>query len=335
MNYERYTIEAFIVHHSKPLVHTVSVLTSNERPFGAFRCKTVNRQPSTFMKKIARLGLIWLAASFFGCKDEPEQIPAYIQLEPYTVNAPGGLAWQKLPFAWVYVNTLPVGAYSPGKPFPVLAEGEADVVVFPGINANGIADTPDLYPFLVRYDTKVTLTPGQTTTIRPETRYDTDAKAPWTDRGEFDGSTLVFEDLDQDFATSIVFDTDSAYAGRSARMVVDTAHALMAVGSEWVAGLPVTGDREIWMEMHYKNDVPFELYLFGRNSFGSETSQPIYLFQSKAEWNKIYINLTPAIVESVQEEYRVVFRLPLPNDGTKFSQPRATVQLDNLRLLHF
>ena len=276
--------------------------------------------------------LFLLVAAFLGCKDEPEQIPAYIQLEPYTVNAPGGLAWQKLPFAWVYVNTVPVGAYSPGKPFPVLAEGEADVVVFPGINANGIAETPDLYPFLVRYDTKATLTPGQTTILRPETRYDPDAKAPWGERGEFDGTTLVFEDIDQDLATSITFDTDGAYAGRSARMVVDTTHQLMAVATEWVAGLPLTGDREVWMEMNYKNEVPFELYVFGRNTFGNETSQPVFLFQVKDEWNKIYFNLTETLTVSTQEEYRIVFRVPLPGN---FTQAQASVQLDNLRLLHF
>lgn len=280
--------------------------------------------------------LIGLIFSLFSCKDQPEQIPAYIQLAPFEVNAPGGIGWQKLPFAWVYINGNPVGAYSPNAVFPVLAEGEVDVVAFPGVSANGIESTPDVYPFLLRYDGKATLVPGQTTLVSPETTYDPGAKSAWGTRGELDGATIVFENLDQDGITSLVFDANGAFSGRSARMAVDTAHTVMAVATEWVTDLPTTGNREIWLEMNYRNDVPFEFYLFGRDANGDAVSQPIYQYQPKSDWNKIYFQLTPFVADLNKQDYRIGFHLELPRDAYgKFTANTGTVQFDNLRLLYF
>ena len=57
------------------------------------------------------------------CKDQPEAIPAYLEIKPFVVNAEGAAGWQKITEAYVYVNREYLGAYSLPATVPVLAEG--------------------------------------------------------------------------------------------------------------------------------------------------------------------------------------------------------------------
>lgn len=270
-----------------------------------------------------------------GCKDEPEKIPTYLKIEPFEVDALGGAAWQKLSLAFVYVNTEFLGAYSFNKEFPILAEGEADVVVFPGVYANGSLEFPTLYSPLQRFDKKITLKPGETHSIRPTTKYQADTKFAWGDEGTFDNGTLAFVEADSDGKQFISFDSNNAFEGRSSRMVCDTGSVLNFVATNWLKNLPNTG-QEIWFEMHYRCDAPFQLVLETRSILGNITSQPLYIFNKKTTWNKFYINLRDALISNPQPENRLVFRLLLPKDEQgKYTQETATLQLDNLKIAHF
>ncbi len=277
--------------------------------------------------------LLLLAA----CKDQPEQIPAYLKIEPFTVNAVGGADWQKISNVWVYVGDQFLGGYPLPATVPVLASGDAQVTLFPGVRENGIKQTPALYPFLERYEAKVNLTETQTTTIQPSTRYVDNAVFPWSvDRGTFNSSSIVLENRDADSATAFVLTTDGAFDGRSVRMDVDQDHPLIQIATEQVEGLPTTGDRQVWLELHYRNDIPFELWLLGTQGSSGETGQPVFQFLPTENWNKIYINLTEFVVALQQEKYRLYFSVNLPiNANGTYARTNGTVLFDNLRLIHF
>ncbi len=279
---------------------------------------------------------ILAVSAFFSCKDSPEQIPAYLKIEPFSVSEKGGAAWQKLALAMVYVNGEYLGAYSFNKEFPVLAEGEADVVVFPGIYANGSLSSPAIYSPLARFDAKINLKPGETAVAKPTTKYEPTVIQPWGEEGEFDNSTLFFFDLDSDSTTFVRFDADNAFEGRSAKLQADTGHLLNVVATDWVKKLPFAGAQEIWLEMHYRCDAPFELYLEGKSSSHAPTSQLLFIFNEKPTWNKIYLSLREAVIQSRQEEYRLVFKVSVPRDENgKYPQTKVSVQFDNLKIAHF
>lgn len=285
------------------------------------------------------LASLLLSALFLSaCKDEPERIPAYIRIEPFTVNATGGADWQKITDVWVYVNDQFLGGYSLPALVPVLDEGESNVLIFPGVKENGLLQTPGVYPFFERYEGKVTLQPGQTSSVQPTTRYSPDAIFPWTvDRASFNDATIVFVDRDSDPATTFEFVTDGAFEGRSVKLTVDTAHTVNEIATEQVEDLPTSGARQVWLELNYRNDMPFELWLLGTpTGGGNEISQPIYQFSASENWNKIYFNLTEYVVASQQDKYRLFFRAALRKDvAGKFEQLNGEVFLDNLRLIHF
>ncbi len=288
------------------------------------------------MKKYCFWAFFALSLNFLGCKDEAEQIPAYLEIKPFTVNAEGGVNSQKITEAYVYVNREYLGAYSLPASVPVLAEGESLVYAYPGVKENGILATPNIYPFLLRHEQTLTLTGGQSAIIQPATSYDPDTKFPWSlDRTTFDGSSsVVFQNRDSDDNSSYSLSADGAFSGKSLLMQVDTSHPAMLIASEPVV-LP-TDKRQVWLELQYKNDVVFEAYLLGKTGGNAERTQALFQFNKKDEWNKIYINLTDLLVESQEENYRIGFFVSLPrNEAGKFTQTAGSVRIDNLRLANF
>jgi hypothetical protein len=279
------------------------------------------------------------AAALLGGCDEPEAIPAYIRIEPFVVNAEGGAGWQKITDGWLYVNGELLGAYTLPAEVPVLAEGSSAVQIFPGVKVNGVTSTPGVYPFFRRYAAELDLKPAEMVTVTPTLTYSPDAKYPWTlDEGSFDsGASVVFENRDGDTGNTFEVTTEGSFAGKSLRMRIDTAHAILEIASEAVA-LPNTGDRQIWLEMHYRCDVEFSFFLLGQTGSQSETNIAIYQFDPTDDngWNKIYFSLTDYVTTLREEKYRLYFRTSLPrNSSGAYSQNTGTVQLDNIRMIHF
>lgn len=280
--------------------------------------------------------------SWSACKDEQEAVPSYIRIEPFVIDAGGDAAWHKITDGWLYVNGEFLGAYTLPATVPVLADGLSEVLVFPGVKENGIAGTPNIYPILTRYDRDYDLIPGQTVAVTPDARYDNGAKFPWpVERGSFDAgtvSTLVLENRDQDAALNFEITADGAFSGRSLLMKVDTAHRLMQVATELVS-LPATFAKEVWLELHYRNDLPFILYLIGKDNTNSEVSVPVYQFNKtdNFSWNKIYINLTESLIALQNaDQYRLFFQLSLqPNVQGNLPALEGKAYLDNIRLAHF
>ena len=292
---------------------------------------------------MSRLHFVFLllAIAGFSCKDEPEAIPAYLRIDPFTVNAAGGADWQKITEGWVYVNREFLGAYTLPHTFPVLAEGDAEVWVLAGVKENGSFETPGINYFFKRFEQQYKLAPGQTTVVQPVTAYDVPTiKFAWElERTSFDGaSSVLFEDRDNDVGLNVQYTTVGAFAGRSLLMEVDSAHAEMNVVSE-SAALPVLAERQTWLELHHRNEVAFALWLIGKSDGETETAPiPIYQFNPTKDnaWNKIYLNLTDFLQQSGKQRHQLMFQVKLSKDAAgKFSPTKTAVLLDNIRLVHF
>jgi hypothetical protein len=280
--------------------------------------------------------LLFLALfTFVACKDASEQIPAYLSLKPFEVSAPGGAGWQEITDGWLYVNGEYLGAYTLPAIVPVLADGESEIILFPGVKENGIEATPNIYPYLTKFTKKFNLATAQTTDIQAITGYDPDiVYAFGVGRGDFDGGSFIsLDNRDTDGAINVELTTDGAFSGKSILMQVDTAHPVMDIATEKMENLPVLGAPQVWLELQYKTDVPFFLYML---SGPNQESQGVYQFNLSEQWNKIYFNLTGTLVTTQQSEQRLYFRLSLPKDRAgKYTQNSGKVQLDNIRVVHF
>lgn len=269
------------------------------------------------------------------CKDASEQIPAYLSIQPFQVNAPGGADWQKITDGWLYVNGEYLGAYTLPALVPVLNEGDNEIIVFPGVKENGIEATPNIYPYLTRFSKNYTLGAAQTTTIQPTTSYDQDMIYGFDiGRGDFDGGSFIaLENRDSDGAINAELTTIGAFSGKSVLLKIDADHPIMDVATEEIDNLPISGTPQVWLELQYKTDVPFFLYML---SGANQESQPVFQFNTSENWNKIYFNLTGTLVTTQSSIQRLFFRLSLPKDNAgNYTQTSGTVMLDNIRVVHF
>jgi hypothetical protein len=271
--------------------------------------------------------------------DKPEQIPAYLHIDDYQVAGEGGAAWHKITDAWVYVNGELLGAFPLPANIPVLAEGDAEVVVFAGVRENGIAETPAVYPMMQKFTKHYTLTPKETTTVVPVFNYDPAVTFSWEPEATtFDGnSSLSIENRDGDPDNSFEITNNGGFSGRCVLMKVDTAHSTMEIATGKVP-LPTSGGQEVWLELHHRNDVQLTLFLLGSSDNDPETAQVIYGFNATENdgWNKIYINLTQFVVDLRKTDYRLYFRATLPlNDKGAYDQLSGAARIDNIRLVHF
>ncbi|MDX2134868.1 MAG: hypothetical protein SFV52_08785 [Saprospiraceae bacterium] len=265
--------------------------------------------------------------------DQQEDIPAYVRVEPFTIDEPGGDTLHDLTDGWFYADLVFLGAYDLPSDIPVLNEGLNEILVFPGIKENGILETPNIYPMMTWHIEDITLQPGKVTVVKPVVRYDPAAIFAWDiDRGTFDGnSTVALENLDSDADLNFILTNVDGFTGKYLQMAVDTAHPVMAVAFEPVT-LPTVRERQTWLEMHYRNELPFVLSLIGQTTGQSDDYSPVFQFNVSSEWNKIYINLTDFVAFDPHDRYRLLFNLNLPTTGVNIS---GKVQIDNVRLVHF
>jgi hypothetical protein len=283
--------------------------------------------------------IVLLSLTLAGC-DKPEPIPAYLRIEPFAVNAQGGAEWQEITDAWVYVDGQLLGAFALPAEFPVLDTNEVKLDIFPGIKENGSLDTPGPHLFLEPYTKTVNLSEATTTTITPATRYYATTKYAWSlGEATFDDfSAIPFENRDGDTSTTFRVTADGGFAGKCLLMEVDTPHVVIEIASLAVP-LPTSGAEQVWLEMHYRNDVEFAMFLLGEsNNSAGEESLPIYAFNPTEQdsWNKIYINLTDFVSRAGHDRYRLFFRTLLSRDATgQYPKVKGAVRLDNIRLIHF
>jgi len=270
--------------------------------------------------------------------DEKEDVPTYVHVDPFIVNAEGGEDGQKITEGWFYANGEFLGAYTLPAYIPVLAAGEGDIIVFPGVKENGISATPNIYPFLTRFDQDMMFTPGETIVVVPLTAYDNNIVVPFGtfERSSFDGlSTIGLFNRDGDDATAYQITPDGGFDGKCLLLEVDTTHTLMEIATEAVP-LPQTFETEVWLELNYQNNMPFTLWLLGSTNGGSQKVQPIFQFSENSAWNKIYFNLTEFLIQINEDNYSLLFRANLPvNNNGNYTQDEGSVRIDNIRLIHF
>jgi hypothetical protein len=292
------------------------------------------------MKSIYFLLVMLLLAS---CNiiNPDEQEPTYVTINGINVtagNEQGGNT-KKITDAWVYVNSLFLGAFPLPTTFPVLGEGEVVIEVFPGIKVNGIAEIPDIYPFYERDSITINLQGGTDLLLTPEVKYSRDAEFVLVEQFNESDQQLNF-DADNNAASSIEIVTDtSSLDGSSGHIHLDTfTFTIFDIGSVILESVPTTA-RAFYLEMDYKTNLQMNVglvaYDLNNSVLGSDFNQGVL---PKDSWNKIYLDLSDAMtnIKSLPgfSYYRLHFVaiIPIPNQT---GQAVADIYWDNVKLIKF
>jgi hypothetical protein len=288
------------------------------------------------MKKIELYAFVMVLLFIGSCDLDKEPIPAYIHIKPFDldINSNQGTKEQQLTDAWISSAETGdfLGVYELPATFPIIADGNTDLIIEPGILENGIKVTPNIYKFMTRFETSVDLAPGEIDTIQPITRYD--PRVIFRYQEDFNSNNS----LDLVIDTSIMINTDSfsaqegAFEGSSVGFVLDENNPKIEVATSTQIELPTEGDVVV-MEMHYKNDGILQVALLG---YEDNNSTPVltYFFalNPQSSWNKIYIDLTGTLIQygTRFKTFRILFGAQLPQ-----GQTTSTYLIDNIKVMEF
>lgn len=289
------------------------------------------------MKKIDKLfalsiccALLFLVSACDVINPE-EEIPAYIELESLDVSVTGGqgTANDRVTEGWVFVDKILIGAFTEGKPFPVLESGMNEVLVDAGIHENGITSATELYPFLTRYTTNVDLIPGEVTKITPVFEYRDNVTFVFIE--DFTDNHIFGIDRDNNLNTELITSTDGAFEGASGLITLNSDNRIGEFATVFTyADLPINSFNQVFLELDYKIDIGVNIGVIAIDNYGIEQAFYSHGLNSKNEWNKVYLNLSEVLNSTNQAEYRISFLSVLPQDLDE-----AELRFDNIKLIHF
>ncbi len=281
--------------------------------------------------------LAFVIVLFFGsCDSSKEPIPAYIHIKPFTVieNSNHGTAAHKITDVWFTPEREGfLGMYQLPATFPVLMEGSHKLFLDPGIKLNGINATPNIYPFLQRFEIEVDLAANEVDTIQPVTKYDSRVKFDYIE--DFENNNTLTIKIDTSQNINVTTTADGAFidpgntSGRSAKFTVTENDPLFQIASLERMELPTEGD-PVYLEMHYKNESLLQVGLVGyRNNTPILTY--IVALNPSTEWNKIYIELTQELINVANDitEFQVLLGAQLQSGQTS-----STFYVDNIKVMH-
>ncbi len=261
----------------------------------------------------------------------PETIPAYIEVDSFSVytksDGSQGSSSSNIADVWVTVDGNFLSGYQLGTKVPVLYNGTHDVTLRAGILLNGIDGTRVPYGVFQPFDTTINLIAGQIHKIIPRVTYYSYTHFPLIE--DFDHSSFFFKaDSTSDTTLTIVTDTNSI-DHNSGGVFLDGNHPFFECTTIDSFNLP-GGTVPTYIELNYKCNNEFTVGVSANTQLGPITAYDLLNIRSTDVWKKIYINLTPIVL---QAQHAIDWRIYIK--ATKADgQTTASLYFDNIKLVY-
>ena len=259
---------------------------------------------------------------FISCEKD-DKIPSYIKVNNVNLNYNQnfGSITENITDVWVYIEDNLQGVYEIPVEFPVLEEGIKNIRVKAGIKANGIASTRIQYPFYSSFLDTINLVKDETIEIFPTFSYN-DAFDAIIEDFENSGTT-VDSTISSEIDFTIVNEDENKYA--FAEIISPLINFEIATQD---LTLPQQG-APVYLELDYKSSTEFLVGMYINYPQDVVKSELVWV-TSKQDWNKIYINLTQTVSESIGAQSFKVFINMRRNDPSSNEE----ISLDNIKVLY-
>jgi hypothetical protein len=296
------------------------------------------------------LGIALVCVSFSSCDTRTVEEPAYLHVESLALSpdptSTYGNTSSKITTAWIEVDGVNLGAHHLPVTLPVLidSEGPKEIVLYPGININGISSFRGIYPFYTSYTQTAALTRGKTTAVP----IGGNPRVLNYDFSGLGGSLIVenlenFESVGQRMVATLQSDTSwiltanpdlkfpppsgesNVYSGLG---ILDTGISRFEVHSMDRYDLPKQG-ANVYVELDYRCSVPLSIGVIAYRP-GQILQMPTATLNPTPQWNHAYINLVTE-VSGVPDasDFRIFLGAIKAGNGKL-----DTVLVDNLRLVY-
>ena len=297
----------------------------------------------TLIYKYSSFGTALLFMLYFTSCDiiNPEEdLPSYVYIENFSLNSNQGIqgsASAKITEGWLFLDGDFLGAYSLPAIVPLLTSGTHTIRVEPGIRDNGIGSTPEIYPFYEVFETTIDLSPTSTDTIRPATRYKSNAQFIFVE--DFEQADHLFRDVKVGAEDTRVdrIQEDAFEGGFSGILNVDLNQPEVLIATSKRFTFPNQAVPTIYLEMNYKSEGLVGFGIIGYNNQSPVDGEVLLSagFRPSEDWNKIYFNMNRVFANRNFLEYQVVFQAAIPQEEGTYIQENVRIWLDNIKLIQF
>lgn len=259
-----------------------------------------------------------------------EAVPTILNIDAIDIESDYdevGSASHNISDVWVFADGASVGVFELPASIPILSEGPTDLIFRAGIKDNGISDTRTIYPFYTSDITTMNLIPGE--------ELDRDILLTYNNETDI-RMQLDFEETlgmeSKDGITVIGYGTsgDEVFEGeRSLKIVTNATKNSFQIGTKDFFTLDPTALIDAYMELDYKNDQPFSMYLVVFDDEGGSFSVDLVTVNGREEWNKIYVELGGIMRGFNANKYEFGFRTsPLSEEDAD-----ASFYFDNIKFV--
>jgi hypothetical protein len=261
-----------------------------------------------------------------------ESVPTYIVIDSVRLNPTltekHGSVSHKITDVWVYYNLQLLGAFELPAKVPVLANGKGQLQILAGIWDNGLSGTRVKYPFYTVDTFTFNANPGKTIAHTPNFLYRTADQPIIRYAVENFEQGNSFMPLAGDTSLTRTNKLEEVFEGTwSGKMYMrDTDKTAQCITSQ---EYPLPASRDAYLELNYKNDVPFDVRLevFWN---GSTIRSDIISLRERSTWNKVYLRLGGFASTYQNGKFKFYFRSTLPPDKTE-----GTILIDNFKVIYF
>lgn len=245
----------------------------------------------------------------------------------FTDYALQGSKSNKVTDAWIIYDNEFLGTFPLPADFPVLGEGTHRIQVKAGVIENGISAIRSAYPKYTLYDTTITVTANQKTTLSPIVTYLTGVV--FTQLEDFDDASLSMIPINTTDAPLVITQASdpNAFENNSGMVTLDSNHPVFEVASATPFSLPLNAPT--YLELDYKCENEFIIGMYVSTISGVVKS-PLLTLKATNEWKKVYVSLSDlGGVQSEGIEYKVYLRAEKSN--VLFD---ADLYFDNLKIVY-
>lgn len=280
---------------------------------------------------------------FAGCNvfDKPELIPSYIEVDEFVLVTASdeGTTSHKIKDAWVFIDEEFVGAYELPARIPLIANGEHNVQVYPGIYKNGVQAERVIYSFYTYFDSTYVLEPDETMYVTPEITYQDDLEW-WIE--DFEDPSFKWTLFTTNSDTTMIVAKPSEYPdlfeGNAGliKMSSNNVYCEMRTEEPLFNDLPKQVNNDAYMELNYKCNYPFVLGLLHNNSgLAAYDKQALITFNpttddnGEMQWNKTYLYI-PDVTNFFQQATEFDFYISVFNNE---AEDGIEVYVDNFKVI--
>lgn len=260
-----------------------------------------------------------------------EDVPGYFivnSIDVETAPLQGGPT-SNITHTWLFQDGNNIGGFPFPSRIPILGEEEKELILSAGVQINGSSQSAVIYPFYTQQTFNVSLEPDERREVDLTLSYKENARFLMVEDFEFNNPFEM--NLDDFDGSNLTISVESSASGSNAGlMTVDSENPSIIVATNIVLDeVPINGT-SVFLEIDYKNEVPFSIGLIGVAG-ATEISQEFIGLNARDDWNKVYVDFTDFVSDAGFTSYRIFFRAQYDSSLGEFNK----VFVDNIKFITF